>query len=500
LWNEVAAVAELSSVESGAGRNPYLEENFAPVSEETTTASLEVTGRIPDYLDGRYLRIGPNPVRPADPATYHWFLGDGMVHGIRLAEGQAKWYRNRYVRSGDVSDALGDQRRPGPLHAGFDMSPNTNVIGHAGRTFAIIESGPRPYELTDELETVGACDFDGTLRGGYTAHPHRDPASGELHAVSYFWAWGRKVRYTVIGTDARVRRTIDIKVQGAPMMHDFSLTENHVVLYDLPVTFDTKTSVAGVTAPIRLPARATMAAIVGRRGIPEWLAAAMMRTNGTSRYAAASYPYRWDPSYPARIGVFAREGDGSDIRWYDVDPCYVFHPLNAYEDGDDLVLDVVRHPKMFDAERRGPGETPPTLERWTVDTRAGKVLEARLDDRPQEFPRIDERLTGRRHRYGYAAGVGLPGMDGVVVKHDLATGTSAARDFGAGRQVSEFVFVPRAGDAAEDDGVVMGFVYDRTTDRSDLVVLDAQTLDDVAAVHLPVRVPQGFHGNWVASA
>lgn len=480
--------------------NPYLEGNFAPVREETTTYDLTVTGQIPTHLDGRYLRIGPNPIHEADPSTYHWFLGDGMVHGLRIADGQAQWYRSRYVRSGDVANALGESRRPGPRHAGLDVSPNTNVIGHAGRTFAIVEAGPNPYELTDDLDTMGSCDFDGTLGGGYTAHPHRDPATGELHAMSYFWGWGNHVRYTVLGVDGKVRRTVDVPVHGSPMMHDFSLTEHHVVVYDLPVSFDTKTATSTVPGPIRLPARASMAAVIGRRAIPERLAAAMMRTSGGAGYSVSSFPYRWDPSYPARIGVFAREGDGSDIRWYDVDPCYVFHPLNAFEDGEDLVLDVVRHPKMFDTLLVGPDEGPPTLDRWTLDTRAGKVLESRLDDRPQEFPRIDERLTGRRHRYGYTAAVGLPGIDGAVVKHDLATDSTQVRDFGADRQVSEFVFAPSDADSAEDDGVLMGFVYDRTSGRSDLVLLDAQSLDDVATIHLPVRVPQGFHGNWISTS
>src|SRR5262249_8792538 len=158
----------------------------------------------------------------------------------------------------------------------------------AGRTFAIVEAGPRPYELTEELETVGPCDFDGTLDGGYTAHPHRDPDSGELHAVSYFWAWGNKVRYTVTGTHGRVRRSIDVEVHGSPMMHDFSLTEHYVVLYDLPVSFDIKASVTTVPRAVRLPARASMASIVGRHAIPPGLAATMMRSgSGGPRYSAA---------------------------------------------------------------------------------------------------------------------------------------------------------------------------------------------------------------------
>src|SRR5436305_4991332 len=129
--------------------NPYLSGNFGPVHEEVTTADLDVTGSIPDYLDGRYLRIGPNPVGEVDVENYHWFLGDGMVHGVRLRDGKAEWYRNRFVRSNAVSDALGEARRGGPSHGGFDISPNTNVLSHAGRTLALVEAGPLPYELTD---------------------------------------------------------------------------------------------------------------------------------------------------------------------------------------------------------------------------------------------------------------------------------------------------------------------------------------------------------------
>src|SRR4029450_4993828 len=125
--------------------NPYLEGNFGPVTEEVTAFDLRVTGAIPRELRGRLLRIGPNPIAP-EPATYHWFTGDGMVHGLRLRDGRAERYRNRWVRSGEVATALGEPVRPGPVHAEMDFGANTNVIGHAGRTFAIVEAGGRPYE------------------------------------------------------------------------------------------------------------------------------------------------------------------------------------------------------------------------------------------------------------------------------------------------------------------------------------------------------------------
>ena len=149
---------------------------------------------------------------------------------------------------------------------------------------------------------------------------------------------------------------------------------------------------------LRLPARLLLSALIGRVRIPDPIAARQPRGKGSDR----RFPYSWNPKYPARVGVMPRDGGNADVRWFDVEPCYVFHPMNAYDDGDTIVLDVVRHPKMFDTEHLGPNEGPPTLDRWTVDLADGKVRESRVDDRGQEFPRVDERLVGKRHRYGYA--------------------------------------------------------------------------------------------------
>ncbi|MDT5018454.1 MAG: carotenoid cleavage oxygenase, partial [Mycobacterium sp.] len=460
-----------------------LEGDFAPLSEEYTLTDLEIDGTIPDHLDGRYLRNGPNPIGEIDPELYHWFTGDGMVHGIRIRDGKAEWYRNRWVR---------------PARAGmFSIGANTNVVGHAGKTLALIEGGLANYELTDDLDTVGVCDFDGTLSGGYTAHPKRDPETGELHAVSYSFQRGNTVQYSVIDDNGRARRTVDIEVGGSPMMHDFSLTEKHVVFYDLPCTFDARQA-AEMTAPraLRLPVRLMLSALIGRVRIPDPITARQPSPKGSDR----RLPYSWNPKYPARVGVMPREGTNADVRWFDIEPCYVFHPMNAYDEGDTIVLDVVRHPKMFDTDHLGPNEGPPTLDRWTVDLADGKVRESRFDDRGQEFPRIDERLVGKRHRYGYAPGLEDATGTGNLYKHDLVGSNTQQRSFGPEKALGEFVFHPSSADAAEDDGVLMGYVYDRSTDRSELAILDAQTLQDVASVKLPHRVPAGFHGNWVPSS
>ncbi|MDJ0869233.1 MAG: carotenoid oxygenase family protein [Myxococcota bacterium] len=443
-----------------ATANPYLSGNFAPVDDELTALDLDVTGQIPRELNGRLLRIGPNPVAP-EPKSYHWFIGNGMVHGLRLRDGQAEWYRRRYVRDDQVVAKRGGPPVAGPTHGGNGGGVvNTNVIGHAGRTFALVEAGNVPVELDYELETLTRTDFGGTLPGGFTAHPKRDPETGELHACVYHFGWDY-IQYVVVGVDGRVRKTVDVPLPGKPMIHDCSITENWFVFVDCPVIFDETVIAEGY-----------------------------------------SLPYRWHPERPTRVGLLPRDGGADDVVYAEVEPCFVFHPLNSYEDDDGrIVLDVVRHPKMFDTDLRGPNEGPPTLDRWLIDPRGGPVKETRIDDHGQEFPRIDERLIGKPHRFGYGAGFG-DGRDlvtGGLLKHDLQRGETLLRHEGAHRQFMEAVFVPRSKGAEEDDGWVMAYAHDAREGRADVQILDARdfTGEPVATVHLPDRVPFGFHCNWV---
>jgi carotenoid cleavage dioxygenase len=472
--------------------NRYLEGEYAPLPKEYTLTDLEVVGTIPDYLDGRYLRNGSNPIGEIDPALYHWFIGDGMVHGMRIRDGKAHWYRNRWVRGPIVGKELGEPSAA--RHVGFTrIAANTSVIEHAGKTLALIEAGVTNYELNEALDTVGACDFDGTLTGGYSAHPLRDPKTGELHAVSYSPHRGNTVQYSVIDVNGRARRTVDIAVAGSPMMHSFSLTEHHVVFYDLPVTFDVK-QFAAMMVPrgLRLPARMLLSALIGRVRVPDPITAHQPQSKDSDR----RFPYSWNPKHPARVGVMPREGGNRDVRWFEVEPCYVFHPMNAYDDGETIVLDVVRHPKVFTDDQLRT--KPPTLDRWTIDVADNKVRESRWDDRGQEFPRVDERVVGKPHRYGYAPTVAAAGVGGPrLLKHDFVSGRTESHLFGADKALGEFVFHPSSPNAAEDGGVLMGYVYDRSTDRSELAFLDAQTLQHMASVKLPHRVPTGFHGNWI---
>jgi Retinal pigment epithelial membrane protein len=313
------------------------------VTEEITAFDLPVTGSLPAELSGRYLRNGPNPLGLDDP-DYHWFLGAGMVHGVRLRGGKAEWYRNRWVRSKAVA-AQHDEKWPGgPVHENMDFAANTCIIAHAGRTLATAEAGPLPYELTDELGTIGPCNFGGTLPGGFAAHTKLDRATGELHAIAYFWAWDY-VQHVVVDATGKVTRTTNIPVPDGPMMHDFALTEKHVVLLDLPVTFSLNAATQG-----------------------------------------KEMPYVWNSSHQARVGLLPRDGS-SPVRWIELEPCWVFHCLNAYDDEHGrVVVDLCQYSQSFDVSTLWHAHGPVTLDRWTIDPAAGKVTQQRLDDRGQEFP------------------------------------------------------------------------------------------------------------------
>ena len=444
-----------ASAEDEQLASAYLAGNYGPVTEEVTETELEVVGELPPELSGRYLRNGPNPAPDTNPTSHHWFIGDGMVHAVRLDGGRALWYRNRWIRTDAIAERLGEQ------HSGQlpEFGPNTHVIGFADSTWAIVEGGATPVELSDELETLGSNDFEGTLLNGFTAHPKLDPVTGELHAMCYAWpGLGDVVQYVVVGPDGEVRKTVEIPVPGMVMMHDMSITENYAVIYDLPVTIN--------------------------------IASTM-----TSRF-----PFRWNPEYGARVGLLPRAGKAEDVIWTEVSPGYVYHPMNAYETADGkVVLDVARYASMFDRDVYGPfGDSNPTLDRWVIDPKTRRVSESRLDERNQEFPRCNPRFNGRPYRYGYAAQ--LVGRDfPAILKHDHQAGSVTEIPLGAGRNTGEPYFVPKEGATAEDAGWLMTFVYDANTNRSELAVFDAEdpARGQVAAVKLPVRVPYGFHGSWV---
>ena len=321
-------------------------------------------GTLPAELDGRYLRNGPNPSGRSTRPRYHWFTGDGDGPRHAAAGRPGRVVPQPLVRSTAVSEALGEAPAPGERHGGMDTA-NTNVIGLGGRTFAIVEAGARPVELSDELDTIVPLRPRRQLPNGYTAHPKVDPATGELHAIAYHWALPH-LQYTVIGADGLVRRSSRSRSTDGPMVHDCSITERWMVVYDLPVTFDLDGAMS---------ARAS-------------------RTGGTTTAPPAS---GWCRSAAA----------ATDVRWFDVAPCYVFHPLNAYDDGDQVVLDVVRYDRMFARSPLGPTTATPLLWRWTIDTATGTVARGAAVATCRSSSRgSTSALVGRRHAVGLGVAVG----------------------------------------------------------------------------------------------
>ncbi|MCB5169574.1 carotenoid oxygenase family protein [Streptomyces bambusae] len=445
---------------TSTAKPPYLTGHYTPVVDEVTATELTVEGTLPPELTGRLIRNGHNPKPGITPA--HWFKGSGMVHGIRLQNGRAEWYRNRWVHTPALDGA------PYMTEHGPDLTASTagtHVIEHGGRLLALCEAN-LPFELTPELETVGAYDFGGRLRGAMTAHPKEDPLTGELHffGSSPFPPY---LMYYVADAKGGIVHSGEVPGATAALKHDFALTRRHVVFAEGSVTFD-----------------------------PD---------------EHSGIPYGWSDEQPARIGVMPRGAGGArHIRWFSIEPGSMLHVSNAFEDS--LGRIVLEGPTVdregfrlswnwwVGAPDRGtePGVRSYT-RRWVVDLTDGTVDEQIVDDLPVEFPTLNEAYLGAENRYQYA--IAFPDENGFggygIVKYDRTTGARRIQPAGDARLPSEAVFVPSAQAAAEDDGYLLTVVSDLKQDASHLLVLDASSLTRVATVHLPRRVPAGIHGSWI---
>ena len=433
----------------------HLRGNWEPMQDEITAHDLRIDGILPDELNGLYVRTGPNPVSGTSP---HWFYGDGMVHGIRLRDGRADWYRNRFVETESVRRHRGERVKLPELAKG---TGNTHVIAHNGSLMAL-EEGHWPWLLDSKLNTTGYENYGGALTCSMTAHPKICPDTGELLAFSYFSFQPPYLHYVRISPEGKVQQVEPIDIPNMVMMHDFNVTRNHVVFMDLPVCLD-----------------------LGQ--------------------LSTGFPFKFNRDAGARLGVMPRNGTNKDVKWLEIDPCYVFHPVNAHEDGNDrIVLHVSRMESAFGESSDDYAEVG-RLTRWIIDTDKGTVDEQLIDARPGDFGRVDDRLVGKNARFAY-----LMALDGEgnseepvygsrLLKYDLATGACIEHDLGAGMHGGEPVFAPRSPDAAEDDGWVMAITHDEGSGTSFLVVIDAQDFSaaPVARVHLPQRVPYGAHGSWV---
>lgn len=452
---------------------PYLTGAHTPVSDELDLVELTVTeGAIPPALRGMFVRNSPNP-QFTPPGRYHWFDGDGMVHGVRVLDGKAH-YVNKWVRTrgfelereagralwGGLLDPVDLENPHGPVKE----TANTDLVWHAGRLLSLWWLTGEPYELrVPGLETVGPCDFDGTRSAPISAHPKVDPVTGEMMVFGFSVLERPYYGYGVVGADGRVSHWTPIDLPHAHVPHDIAITPTHTILLDMPLGWD----------------KAAMAR--GKRKIG------------------------FDASLPARFGILPRHGTQEDVVWFEDEACYVYHTIGAHREGDVFVLTACRIanpvPDVIPAgaARLDPIALVPHLYRWRFDLATGQVSGEQLDDVPTEFPRVNDDALMSPLRYSYnprLARTDALQFDGVL-KYDLNAGSSIAHSWGEDALGGEVVFVPDPGAEGEDAGWITTVVTHPGEGRSELVVLDARSLEPVCKVALPRAIPVGFHAAWV---
>jgi carotenoid cleavage dioxygenase len=453
--------------------------NLAPIPFESDAPHLRIEGKLPRELNGTLYRNGPNPQFDAPGA--HWFVGDGMLHAFHLENGRAG-YRNRWVRTPkwqaehDAGRALfagfGGRKLPDapPSDVKDNGVANTNIIFHGGRLLAL-EEGHLPTEIEPgTLKTLGSTNYDNRIAGPFTAHPKIDPVTGEMVFFGYNAGgpFSPLLSFGSVDASGVVTKFDRFEAPYASMVHDFIVTENHLLFPILPIT------------------------------------------GSMDRAMGGRPPYAWEPDKGGYVGVMKRKGAASDIVWFRAESCYVFHVMNAWEDGERIVADVMQfeEPPLFthpDGSPTHPAKSRARLCHWTFDLAGNtdRFTQAYLDDITGEFPRIDDRRAGLANKHGWyaCANPNLPAfgaLSGVV--HVDGNGSRRGQYMlPAGDTISEPVFVARGEDAAEGDGWLLAVVWRARENRSDLAVFNAGDVEagPAALVQLGTRVPDGFHGNWV---
>ena len=454
---------------------PFLSGRYAPVHDEIAVDDLTVEGTLPADLTGAYLRNGPNPEFPPLGSYTYPLEGDGMLHGVWFEGGRAR-YANRFVRTqsllaeeragraifgGLMTPAFVDQSLLGPDADPtwpFKLDADINIVGHAGHLLALAEGAP-PYEVSRSLDTVGRYDFAGGLPAGITAHPKIDPATGEMIVFRYDVA-APFLTWAVIGRDGRVTRpptTIE-GIDESYMIHDSAITARYLVL---------------VVGPLQLDVNAML---------------------------SGGQPLVWKPELGTRIALVPR--DGSPVRWVHGDAFWAWHYANAFDDGDVVQLDFPWS-SAPGLGLTGPhaGPTTGAFTRATLDPATCTITVHHLDTNLLEFPRVDDRRVGARHRYVTIAGRSddpavKMGEHDHMHRYDMETGTSVRYDGHAA--LGEPIFVPRDAGTTELDGYYLSYATDLAADRTSLLVFDAAHFPDppIATIHMPRRIPNGLHGNW----
>ena len=462
--------------------HPYLNGAWTPLLEEVDATDLDVIeGAIPTDIDGVYVRNTENQVQQP-LGRYHPFDGDGMVHMISFKDGHAD-YRNRFIRTrgfeaeqeagqslwGGLMDGPGVSLRPGfGAHGGLKDSSSTDVVVHGGKIVSTFYQCGEAYWLDPETLEQGGVASWGPL-DGVSAHTKVDEATGELLFFNYS-KHAPYMHYGVVDRHGKLTHYTPVPLPGARLPHDMAFSANYSILNDLPVFWDEE---------------------LLKRGI---------------------HAVRAHDGLPSRFAVIPRYGQAKDVQWFEAKPTYILHFLNAYEDGDEVVMDAYFQenptPRPLADAPDGYGHMMgfldehsflPRLHRYRFNLKTGETTERHLDERTLEFGMFNQRYAGKPYRYAYST-TSKPGwfLFTGFVKHDLETGESWQVTLPDGRYASEAPFVPRIGAKDEDDGYLVSFIIDETAGRSECVLIDCKRFEDgpVCRIALPHKISSGTHAVW----
>ena len=463
--------------------NPYLHGVYAPTLDEMHVDNLQVSGELPADLVGAYFRNGPNPVHPPKN-RYHPFDGDGMVHGVYFRDGKVT-YRNRYIQTAALTQELasGKSVSPGVMgpfdynvsRFGIKDTSNTDVFWYNGDIMTLWYNAGDPYRLDSQtLATKGHYDLEGRAQRRMSAHSKVDWSTGEL----LFFDYGDEppfMTYGVADPQGKLVHEVAIDLPGPRLPHDIGFTTNYAILHDLPFFHD-------------------------------------MEVLRQHKYRVLTF----HRDIPTRFGIIPRRGQGSEVRWFECQPCYILHVTNAWEEGDWVVMDGCRSLNPMPDAQPGEGELASMLAymrleanayRWRFNLKTGEVREGDIDDLNTEFNKSNPIFHGVKSKYSYHQRIPLLHEGGHtlrftgLVKYDNDTGQHSQWDYGAGVFGSEAVYAPKAGadrSSAEDDGYVITLVTDSNNWQSDCLVFDATDIRQgpIARVAMPHRVPFGFHATW----
>jgi carotenoid cleavage dioxygenase len=468
--------------------NPYLHGAFTPVTSEITAVDLEVVaGEIPNDLYGAYFRNGPNPVLPPR-GLYHWFDGDGMVHGVYFRDGRAsyirRWVRTRALRdeiargrvelSGimgpfDLSAVAGDGERASNPDYCKDTS-NTTIVMHRGKLLSQWYNAGRVYALDPvSLETVGEERFGGRLETTLNAHPKVDPRTGEYLDYDY-GDFKPYLTYYVVSPEGTLRHTARVDLPGPRLPHDTTITPRYTILHDFPLYHD-----------------------------PD-----VLRRTGHRIVT-------FHRDTPSRFGVIPRYGTQTDVKWFEFEPGYVLHMVNAWEEGDWIVMDGCFQPDPTIRRERSEGPLASMLaylrykghlRRWRMNLVSGEHHEEQLDDLNVEFCLPDTALYGVKSRYSYHQRIPTDFQTSIfeaLVKYDHEDGSRTVYEYGNGWYASESPFAKSTRGGDEDRGYVITLATRGTDYLSEAWVFDAQRIEagPITRIRMPARVTPGFHAAWV---